>query len=118
MAKVKLSTIQASFVYDIARLIMYAWARGYRVTLGRGLETPAGNRANGGKEKSLHLVGLAQDLNLFLKGAYLRETAQYKILGDFWKSLNPLNAWGGDFSRNGKATADGGHFSRSYDGMK
>jgi hypothetical protein len=32
--------------------------------------------------------------------------------GEYWKSLNPLNRWGGDFKMK-KGKSDAGHFERN-----
>jgi hypothetical protein len=45
---------------------------------------------------------------------YFQSTDAYKPLGDYWKSLDPLNCWGGDF----KPKADGNHFSMTDGGQK
>jgi hypothetical protein len=62
---------------------------------------------------SMHLLGLAMDLNLFIKGIYSTDSIQYKILGDKWVSMNPDNRWGGDFNDDGiidKGFCDFDHF--------
>ena len=51
------------------------------------------------------------DLILFRDGAPCWDSEDYRELGDFWKSLDPLCRWGGDF-RN----PDGGHFSIAHQG--
>jgi hypothetical protein len=51
---------------------------------------------------SFHYMRLAIDLNLFWKGTYLTETADYEVLGEYWESLG--GTWGGRFD-------DGNHFS-------
>ena len=112
MAKERLSSIQARFLTSIAKLILYANSKGYAVTLGRGFVSPEANRAEGGKEKSLHLMKLAQDLCFFKDGVYLRDDRDLEIFGRWWKAEGPQYAWGGDFP------GDGNHFSYSYNGMK
>lgn len=68
-----------------------------------------------GLANSLHRDRLAGDLLLFKrtagKRAYLKATADYAALGDYWKALDPLCRWGGDFPQ-----PDGGHFSVSHRG--
>jgi hypothetical protein len=61
--------------------------------------------------KSLHRLKLAIDLILFKNGKPCWKSEQYRDLGTYWKSLNPLCRWGGDF-RN----PDGGHFSLNHQG--
>lgn len=55
---------------------------------------------------SLHYQRCAIDLNLFVDGEYISDGSHpaYRELGAFWKSLDDLCAWGGDFG-------DANHFS-------
>ena len=62
-----------------------------------------------GIAKSLHCLGLAQDLVLFRDGRPLWASDRYRALGEFWESLDPLCAWGGRFN-------DGGRFSIRHGG--
>ena len=65
-----------------------------------------------GHQNSLHKRGLAIDINLFLPdGTYLNKTEDHQQLGNFWRSLNPLCCWGGEWG-------DGNHYSIKYRGMK
>ena len=57
-------------------------------------------------QHSFHEDSLAIDISLFIKGAYQTKSEEYKPLGDYWKSLDPENVWGGDFS----TLHDGNHF--------
>jgi hypothetical protein len=43
----------------------------------------------------------------------MTDTAVYKPLGDYWKTLDPACCWGGDFSK-----PDGNHFSYTHNGIK
>jgi hypothetical protein len=61
----------------------------------------------------LHTKRLAIDFNVFKDGKYLTKSEDLRELGEYWKSLNPKNAWGGDFKN-----ADGNHFSQSFGGIK
>lgn len=102
----------------IAELVLFAVAQGYEVALDEGTERitkkdPTSDHMPG----SLHHIGLAQDLLLYLNGVYLTDSKQYTFLGLFWKELGvnkglPL-CWGGDFAR-----PDGNHFSLSWNGIK
>lgn len=56
---------------------------------------------------SLHGDGLAGDLLMFLNGVYQGRRDVYAAAGEKWKSLDPLNRWGGDFKRD-----DADHFER------
>lgn len=62
---------------------------------------------------TLHERRLAIDLNLFIRGEYQTDSGRYARLGTYWKGLNPLNRWGGDFNR-----PDGNHFSMEHGGIR
>lgn len=108
---------QRLFVRLVGLLIAWAYAKGYELTFGEALRTQAQANANAasgaGISNSLHLLKLAIDLNLFVEGIYQTDSASYKELGDYWKSLHPLCRWGGDFSR-----PDGNHFSIEHNGVR
>ncbi len=108
----KLSDHQWEFIKDVARLIGWADSNGYKLTgaeLYRTPEQAALNAKKGtGIADSLHTKRLAVDFNLFIDGKYQTDSMAHKPLGDYWKSLSPLNRWGGDFSR-----PDGNHYERN-----
>jgi hypothetical protein len=87
---------QSEFAHALGLLIIYAYYTGYELTLGDAFARD-GHRAG-----SFHYMRLAIDLNLFWKGTYLTETADYEVLGEYWESLG--GTWGGRFD-------DGNHFS-------
>lgn len=109
----KLSIEQQKFSHDLSLLIGGIERFGYRVTFGeayRPREMVAIYVKRGiGSRNSLHPKRLAADLNLFKDGRYLRKTKDYEIAGMFWESLDPLNRWGGSFSKR----KDGNHFERT-----
>lgn len=109
---------QRRFTRLIGQLIIFAYGNGYELTFGDAYRSPeqaALNAAAGkGIANSLHSQRLAVDFNLFKDGKYLAKSEDYKSLGDYWKSLDSLCCWGGDF----KPTADGNHFSMTYGGRK
>ncbi len=108
---------QSLFCRLAGQFIAHAFAQGYELTFGDAYRNPAqaaANAASGaGIKNSLHIQRLAIDLLLFKDGKYLTDSAAYKPLGTFWKSLHPLNRWGGDFSK-----PDGNHFSSTRDGIQ
>lgn len=101
----------------VAKLIIWAYANGYEVTFAEAYRTPEQAALNAQKGSgilwTLHTQRLAIDLNLFKDGIYLAKTADYKPLGDYWKTLHPLACWGGDFTK-----PDGDHFSLMFGGIK
>lgn len=113
----KLSEKQRLFVLNIGKLIVWAYGQGYELTFGEAQRSQAqavANAATGaGISNSLHLIRLAIDLNLFVQGQYVIDSESHKPLGAYWKTLHPLNCWGGDFKKK-----DGNHYSMQHEGMK
>lgn len=109
---------QRLFTKLVGELIQFAYASGYELTFGDAYRSPEQAKANAaagsGIANSLHTQRLAIDLNLFRNGQYLTDSAAYKPLGDFWKSLDAGCCWGGDFVTR----ADGNHFSITHNGVK
>ena len=112
-----LGSKQRLFTRLVAKLIEFAYANGFELTFGETLRTQATAIQNAARGKgivnSLHLIKLAVDFNLFKDGVYLTNSADHKPLGDYWKTLDPLCRWGGDFSRQ-----DGNHYSLEHDGVQ
>lgn len=92
----------------IARLILYAHSIGYAVTLGDARRSPQ-EAIRRGFPRSLHVQGLAVDLNLFKDGAYLSSTEAHRPLGLWWEEEG--GTWGGHFG-------DGNHYSLEHNGVK
>lgn len=109
---------QRIFTLNIGKLIVFAYSSGYELTVGDAFRSTraASDFADQGKgvTNSLHTRRLAMDFNLFRNKVYFAQSAAYQVLGDYWKSLNPLNRWGGDF----KPVPDGNHFSMEDGGVK
>lgn len=103
------------FSHHVALLIMEAQHLGFEVAIGevvRDQRTAAANAAAGkGISNSVHLLGLAVDLNLYRDGKYLTLTSDHAELGAWWKAQHPLFRWGGDFTRQ-----DGNHYSMTWGG--
>lgn len=108
---------QRRFPPLLAKLIDFAYAQGYEVTLGECWRTPeqaALNAQHGvGIANSLHILRLAVDLNIFKDGQYVTEPGPYKVLAEYWKSLDKDCAWGGDFHK-----PDSDHYSLSWAGIR
>lgn len=100
----KLWEKQALFAQNVAKLIQYAASIRFNVTFGEVMRSQeqAEIYAKEGKGiiDSLHCKRLAVDLNIFdSDGNYVTTESLYKVLGDYWVKLNPLNRWGGTFKR-------------------
>ena len=103
--------IQTEFAYNVSKLIQYIFEQGYQVTLGEAWRTPEQAAIYEAKvigiKNSLHCDRLAIDLNLFKDGNYFGDSKFHQPFGDYWKSLNANNRWGGDFTK-----PDGNHYER------
>ena len=79
----ELSILQMKFSLMIAKLIIHAYELGYTITMGEGY-----NAAGiGHKPGSNHYIKLAQDLNLFKDGDWLKDGSGHDKLHDYWDSL-------------------------------
>jgi len=94
---------QSRFAMMVGQLIAFAYAEGYEITIGDAWAH------SGHRDKSLHYIRLAIDLNLFKDGVYLRETTDHHPLGIFWESIG--GSWGGRFG-------DGNHYSLAHEGRR
>lgn len=96
-----LSQAQGTFAHNYAKLILWVYDQEWSVTGGelyRPEEMAKIYAERGiGIDPSFHTLKLAGDLNLFINGVFQTNRDAYKPLGDYWKSLDPLNRWGGDF---------------------
>lgn len=99
---------QVLFARMVAELILYAFDKGYEVTLGHAYRSHT-ECYRLGFPKSLHGVGLAIDLNLFKDGKYLTDTDDHRELGVWWESQG--GSWGGRFR-------DGNHYSLEHEGVR
>ena len=111
-----LSVKQQLFAWLFHLLRARAYACGYRQVLGETFRGPAQVEAYAlagkGNRATLHAHCLAAHLELLTaRGRYLRDTEDYRDLGEWWKAQHPLCRWGGDFSR-----PDGCHFSVAHKG--
>lgn len=106
---------QKLFVRLIGVFIEEAYKRGYTLSFGEAWRTPeqaAMNSKSGkGIKNSLHIDRLAIDFNLFRDGEYLSDSEDWKELGDYWETLDPLCCAGYKFG-------DGNHLSIAHNGRK
>ena len=110
-----LGELQRTHTLLVAKLILYVYGEGFELTWGEAYRTPQQAQWDAqhgtGIAQSVHCDRLAVDLQLFKDGVYLTDPEEYKFMGDYWKQLDPLCRWGGDFK-----TVDADHFSLSYGG--
>lgn len=110
---------QMHFSLMLSRLIHDLSLRGYDITLGEafrplGVAMIYADQGEGIKN-SLHTLRLAIDLNIFLRGTYLKTVGELSIPGSLWESYsNDLVdcRWGGRFS-----PPDADHFSFLHGGV-
>lgn len=96
---------QEVFLRNAAKLILWAFDRGYRIRGGELLRTKEQQEIyiKTGRSKTMnsrHLDKLAIDLNLIKDGKLSNDSKDYQPLGEYWMSLNPANVWGSDWNRN------------------
>ena len=104
---------QSEFAFLFAMLIVQAYKLGYEVTLG-DVHRSIVEAERLGFKKSLHVLKLAGDLNLFKNGRYQRSKNAHRQLGKWWEkqSTDQFTChWGGWFG-------DGNHYSIGYGGRK
>lgn len=126
MKTLSLREKQSLFALNIAKLIFWAYERGYEITLGEALRTEDQQmlyfegysimkigsdvklrKVNPASKtmKSDHLLKLALDINLFVDGKYTTDGEAFKPLHNYWKSLHPDNysgyEWGWDYNHYG-----------------
>ena len=109
-----LSQKQRLFSKMIAELILWAYDKGYEITLGDAYRDPRlhgalGEKVGYGSRNSCHKLRLAMDLNLFVNGKYVTDGEAHKSLGEKWESMG--GSWGGRFQ-------DANHYSLEHDGFK
>ena len=112
----KFSDHQWEFLKDVAWLINYAEEMGYKLTGGELYRTQIQhdyNLANGlsKAKRSNHQDRLAIDFNLFIDDKLITDKTHkaWIDLGNYWKGLNSLNRWGGNFT----SINDPYHFERN-----
>jgi len=100
---VSLRPKQSLFALLVALLIQKAYELGYEISFGDAWAH------DGHRDRSLHYIRLAIDLNLFKDGKYLTSAEAHSKLGVYWESLG--GSWGGRFG-------DANHYSLEYGGRK
>ena len=110
----KLSQHQQYFVQNIGLLIIRANTLGVNLTFGEAFRTEYQQKEylRTGKSKTMnsnHLRRLAVDFNFFIDNKLTYSHPLITKLGEYWESLDPLNRWGGHFSKFN----DTPHFERN-----
>jgi hypothetical protein len=99
----KLSSLQSTFAVNVALLILEMSKPPFTCTLGEAFRTSeqaAWDAARGiGIKDSQHCKRLAVDLMIFHDGVWCTDGESYRPFGEYWKTLNSLNRFGGDFAR-------------------
>jgi len=100
---------QSLFASLIGELIVWISEHpGWEITFG-DFNRPDQHGHMGG---SLHYIRLAADMNLFVDGVWKDEDcSEWQTIGAYWKRLNDLCRWGGDFEQ-----CDLNHFSLEHNG--
>lgn len=127
--KTAYSQRQALFARCFGRLLVWLFENGFEATIASGYVAPLSDGSVPGHMKfSVHGDRLAEDLNIFLVGRTMDgldivpngegkgnwQIPHWQRIGDFWKSLDILCRWGGDFKQK-----DWNHFSvLSMDGKR
>jgi hypothetical protein len=90
-----MTTTQNIFLTNIVTLMDSVYSKpSYSVNIDHHVDVTAGPTEEIAK---LRQSKLSLNINLFKDAVYLTETSDYAELGQLWKSLHPLNVWGGDF---------------------
>lgn len=100
---------QSRLVQLVGRLIEHVYSKpGWALTFSDARPTKPFGHMPG----SLHYIGLAIDLNLFVNGDWKdADCPEWRELGAYWQSLDPMCAWGGNWG-------DFNHFSLRHDGKQ
>jgi peptidoglycan L-alanyl-D-glutamate endopeptidase CwlK len=104
---------QAAFLKDVVLLLKKAEELGFVVTAGELFRTPEQQQiyVKTGRSTTMnsnHLRRCAIDLNIFKDNTLVYDINILRPLGEYWKSLNSKNDWGGFW----KSFKDVPHFER------
>jgi peptidoglycan L-alanyl-D-glutamate endopeptidase CwlK len=104
---------QAAFLKDVVLLLKKVEELGFVVTAGELFRTPEQQQiyVKTGRSTTMnsnHLRRCAIDLNIFKDNTLVYDINILRPLGEYWKSLNSKNDWGGFW----KSFKDVPHFER------
>lgn len=114
MQTLTLKQARIEFTLALAELILFSRTTPCELAFAEGMDrTTEKDPTTDHMAGSLHEIGLAQDIDLFVDGVYQTETAAHEILGAWWVQYGiehglPL-VWGGAFN-------DGNHYSLRWKG--
>lgn len=109
---------QSEFLYNLSRLIVWAFDQGYELTLSEGYvgDTDAADGDYDGPHRKggAHYNRLAVDLNLFLGDKWITDSGHpaWLAIGRKWESMSSEARWGGRF----RPTPDANHLSYWHEG--
>ncbi len=114
------SNMQFEFAKDRVLLEMWMIRQGYKFTDGEAWRSDEQQELyfdaglSNVKERGAHGNRLAKDYNIWVDGTLTYSKELLKPIGEYWKSLHPLNRWGGDFmvGQGSKKQWDVGHIER------
>jgi hypothetical protein len=106
--KMTLREKQSKFVIMVAKLILFAYDKGYELTFGEGYDDDGVGHMKG----SVHYVRLGQDLNAFLNDVWLDKGPEmekaFGLMHDFWDTLGGAK----------RIDKDLNHFSFEWEGRR
>jgi hypothetical protein len=107
---------QALFTRLQAEFQCWCFENGYPIIEAESFRPPfmAEEYARRGKgiKNSVHTKKLARDLFRVVDGRVTWDSEAYAPLGEKWKSMHPLNRWGGDFRNRDRV-----HYSMEHNGV-
>jgi len=105
---------QRLFAKLFGELLVYIYSQGYECTLDWGYRPPEVAQYYAdlgiGIRNSNHTKKLAEDVNLFKNGIWLRSSEDHRPIGEWWEKQNVLCRWGGRWG-------DGNHYSLFHEGV-
>jgi hypothetical protein len=101
---------RVKFSILLSKLILWGNEQpGWQLALGRDFDEAHEKLHH--MASSLHYLGLANDVALYIDGVYQDKTEAYERIGMIWKAMDKDCRWGGDFKK-----PDGNHVSVAFGG--
>ena len=100
------------FSIGISKLVIWGNSHEHwQVVLGQDFDEDDPKEQRRHRKGSLHYLGLANDLALYVDGIYQEKTEAYNELSKEWKTYDPEFCWGGDF----KSFKDTPHLEKTFE---